>query len=319
MPRPSGGTDRSDAYTGDKDFKKKHMTNSTTVMPNPKGNAVNVIPTADNVDYDKVYSYDNAASVEQFNFLEFNRNTNDKNVAKILKQIKDGEYGSQFIPPIIVDFRTKAIIDGQNRYIAFLRAWDEGVDAVMRVIYVNVDEEYMDELIKVLQEGRKWNNVDYFHRAIANGNTACKKIEEWCEKHRELCYDNSGPNRSYAMAFIYGRRVDKEVKDLSLKVTKEQIEFSEQIYKEVLGMFKAMKYKRANFIEGMTQSWYGLRKKDTTINNLIGDIGMDFIYDNIYCEMENYQPTTKKSDWDAKFSQIIMNLVHKYHVNKVAA
>lgn len=43
---------------------------------------------------------------------------------------------------------------------------------------------------------------------------------------------------------------------------------------------------------------------------------MDFVYDNIYYEMENYQLTTKKADWDCKFGQIIQNLFHKYMTEK---
>ena len=289
-------------------------------MPNPKGNAVNVIPTADNVDYDRIYHYTTAEALDNFIFVSFNRGTYEKNVAKILKQIKDKTYGSTFIPAIIVDINTMIIVDGQNRYEAYKKALSEGMEVDVRVIYINVPYEYLDTLIKVLQDGKKWGNPDYFHRAIANGNNACKKIEEWCENHRELCYDKSGPNRSYAMSFIYGKRVDKEVKDLTLSISNLQLDFSEQIYTEVLGMFKAMKYKRQNFLEGMTQSWYNLRKDKNSNNNwFISEMGMDYVYDNIYYEMENYQPTTKKTDWDAKFSQIIQNLYRKFREQRRAA
>ena len=37
-----------------------------------------------------------------------------------------------------------------------------------------------------------------------------------------------------------------------------------------------------------------------------------FICNNIYEELKNYQPTTKKSDWDHKFGAIINNLYAKY-------
>lgn len=122
------------------------------------------------------------------------------------------------------------------------------------------------------------------------------------------------------MSFIYGRRVDKEVKDLSLTISKAQLDYAEQIYTEVLGMFKAMKYKRQNYLEAMVQSWYSLRKdKKTTFNWYIDEMGMDFVYDNIYHEMANYQLTTKKPDWDCKFSQIIQNLFRKYMTQKKAA
>ena len=282
-------------------------------MPNPKGGLVNVIPTKENVDYDRIYHYTSAEVLDNFKFLSFNRDIDEKNVAKIYKQIKDEVYGSRFIPEIRVDINTMSLIDGQNKTTAFKRALKEGIVTDVKVIYQDVPEEYLDRLVKVLQDGKKWNNKDYFHRAIANGNTACKKIEEWCESHMELCSDRTGINRSYAMSFIYGRRVDKEVKDLTLTINKSQLEFSEQIYSEVLGMFNAMRYKRQNFLEGMVQSWYALRKDKNSNNNFfLREMGMDFVYDNIYFEMENYQPTTKKSDWDHKFGQIILNLYRQY-------
>ena len=287
--------------------------NQITVMPNPKGRLVDVIPTKDNVDYDKVYYYSCKDATKAFKFLDFNRKVYDRNVRKIVKQINDESYGARFIPAIIVDINTMSIIDGQNRYVAFCQAWNSGREELLRVIYADVPKEYIDQLIKLLQEGKKWNNEDYFHRAISNGNQACQEIEDWCYRHSELCMDKSGPNRSYAMAVIYGRRVDKEVKDLSLTITKNQLDYSEKIYSEVHDMFKAIGYRRAAFLEGMAQSWFGIRKDSkAAINFFIDDMGMDFICNNIYEELKNYQPTTKKSDWDHKFGAIINNLYAKY-------
>ena len=288
-------------------------------MPTPQGRMVNVVPTKENVDYDRIYYYDSEESIEVFKFLGFNRETNDKNIKKIARQLNDETHGSMFIPPVTVDINTMSIVDGQNRYVAFKRSFREGGTQPMKVIYQDVPKEYLDELIKLLQEGKKWDNKDYFRRAIANGNKACSEIELWCERHEELCTDRSGINRSYAMAFIYGRRVDREVKDLTLTITQKQLEFAEKIYKEVLAMFNAMKYKRANFIEGMAQSWYGIRKdKNSAINFFIDEMGMDFICKNIYEEMRNHQPNTKKSDWDYKFGQIMQNLYVKHQRSKAA-
>lgn len=289
------------------------LQNSNTVMPNPKGNLVNVVPTKETVDYNAIYHYTDGDVLKNFRFSKTNRDTYEKNVSKILRQIKDKTYGAAFIPAIIIDINTMYIIDGQNREVAFEKAFKEGVETDMKVIYVDVPSEYIDDLVRVLQEGKKWNNTDYFHRAMANGNSACKRIEEFCETHSELCADKNGINRSYGMAFIYGRRVDKEVKDMTLTVTQKQLDFAEQVYGEVKGLFKSMKYKRAAFLEGMVQSWYNLRKdKTSNFNYFIEDMGMDFIYDNIYSELHAFQPTTKKADWDQKFGQIVYNLYRKF-------
>lgn len=288
-------------------------------MPNPKGKMVNVIPTKENVDYNAVYHYTNGDVLKNFKFSKTNRDTYEKNVSKILRQIKDKTYGAAFIPAIIIDINTMYIIDGQNREVAFEKAFKDGVETDMKVIYVDVPSDYIDDLVRVLQEGKKWNNIDYFHRAMANGNVACRRIEEFCESH-SLCTDPKGINRSYGMAFIYGRRVDKEVKDLTLTISQKQLDFAEKVYEEVNGMFKSMKYKRAAFLEGMTQSWYNLRKdKNSSFNYFVDDMGMDFICDNIYSELGAFQPTTKKVDWDVKFGQIINNLYRKYREQSKAA
>ena len=295
------------------------MFNKNTVTPNPKGNLVNVIPTKENVDYDAIYHYTNCDVLKNFRFSKTNRDTYDSNVSKILRQIKDKTYGATFIPAIIIDINTMFIIDGQNREVAFEKAFKEGAETDMKVIYVDVPADYIDGLVRVLQDGKKWGNPDYFHRAMANGNVACKKIEDFCYTH-ELCSNKKGINRSYGMAFIYGKRVDKEVKDLSLTITQKQLDFAEQVYDEVNGMFKSMMYKRAAFLEGMTQSWYNLRKdKNSNLNYFIEDMGMDFIYDNIYSELHAFQPPTKKADWDYKFGQIVSNLYRKFREQSKAA
>ena len=293
------------------------MQNLEKVMTDPQGGFVNVIPTKDNVDYTRVYSITDASLLDNFVFLKTNREVSEKNIAKIEKQIKDEEHGAMFIPPILVDINTMTIIDGQNRFTAFKKSMGKGISTEMKVMYVDVDGDYADTLVKLLQDGKNWNKDDYFHRAIANGNAACKEIEKWCMNHSELCMDKSGLNQTYAMCFIYGKRVDKEVKDLTLTINKKQLEFSEQIYKEVLAMFKAMKYKKANFIGGMVPSWYELRKdKNNSLNFFIDDMGMDFICNNLYDELHAFQPTSKKSEWDYKFGQIVQNIYKKYQQQK---
>lgn len=295
--------------------------NNDSVMANPKASVVDVIPTKENVDYDKIYKFNTVDALKKFKFLMTNRDVNNANVAKILKQIIDGQYGSQFIPAIIVDINTMSVIDGQNRVVAFQRAYADGNDEIVRVIFINVPSEYMDELIRVLQEGRKWNNRDYFKRAIEYGNKACETIRDWCYKHSDLCItgkDNPKPNYSYAMSFIYGRRMDKEVKDLSIKVSKKQLEFSEQMYSEVMQIMDAMKYRRSAFLEGLTQAWYAIRSSKDNKNFFLEDMGLDFFTKHLYGAMGNYQTTTKKEEWLSRLGSMIENIYRKYREEMAA-
>lgn len=291
------------------------MNEDSTVMATPKANLVNVIPTKENVDYDRIYKFNSADALKKFKFLLTNRDINNTNVARILKQILGGKYGSRFIPCIIVDINTLAVVDGQNRYIAALRAYSEGSEEFIRVIFIDVPPEYMDELIRVLQDGKKWDNRDYFKRAIEKGNKACKTIREWCYQHSELCMtgkDNPKPNYSYAMSFIYGKRMDKEVKELTLTITKKQLEFAEQIYKEVLLIMKSMKYRRSAFLEGLTQAWYAIRSSKDNKNFFLEDMGLDYFTKHLYDVMGNYQTTTKKEEWLGRLHGMIEDIYRMY-------
>jgi len=290
------------------------MSQETTVMATPKANVVEVIPTKENVDYDRIYKFRTAEVLKRFKFLSANRDVNDRNVAKILRQITEGRYGSKFIPVIIVDINTLAVVDGQNRIIAYLRAYKQGCEEPLKVVFVDVPSDYMDELIRVLQDGKKWDNRDYFKRAIENGNKACKAILDWCYNHSELCVcgKEPKPNYSYAMSFIYGKRMDKEVKDLSLTVTKNQLEFSEQVYKEVLAIMKSMKYRRQAFLEGMTQAWYEIRSKKDNKNFFLEEMGLDYFTSHLFDVMGSYQTTTRKEEWLGRFHSMIENLYVRY-------
>lgn len=291
----------------------------TTVMPTPKGSLVNVIPTKENVDYGMIYMFNDPDVIKSFNFYGENRKIRKDNVKSLKRAMLNNDgYGMQFIPPIVVDINTMWIIDGQNRYVAFKEALASGVNGYLRVIFADVPLEYVSTLVKVYQDGKAWCAKDYFHRAKMHGVTACDAIEKWCMEHPELCMEKMECNRSYAMGFIYGRRVEKEVKDFSLTVTEEQLKYADKIYEEVLGMINAIGYKKHAYVETMAQAWFNIRK-DSDENSLIDEMGMEFIYDNIYEEMAAFQPVTKLKVWSNKFSQIILNLYHKYKGSKKAA
>ena len=286
----------------------------TTVMPNLKGRStVNVVPTVDNVDYDLIYHYTSPEVIQKtFKFNKENRDVYVDNIKRIKRQIKDKEIGGKFIPPILVDVKTKEILDGQNRYQAFIEAASEGHDIDLRVEYTSVPNDYSTKLIGILQTGKKWQNRDYFHRAKKHGVVACSVLEDWCRSHAELCMDKNDCNRSYGMAFVWGKRMDKEVKDFTLTVNQDQLKYAEQIYKETYGIMKSMGYKRAAFMEGMVHAWYEIRK-DKSTNYLIDTMGMDYVYNNIYREISDFQVSnTKKKEWLGKFHQAIRNLYHEY-------
>lgn len=275
----------------------------------------NVFPTKETVDYDKIYHYTTPEALDRFKFCGTNRDASIKTTKKILKQIKDKQHGDQFVPPAMVDINTMIIYDGQGRYMAYKEAFFEGLEADFKVVYADVPRDYMDLLIRKLQEGTRWQNGDYYKRAIAYGNEACKKVQDWAYNHLELCKKKGGGiNYSYAEAFIYGHRKTEAVKKMTLTVTNEQLTFAEKIYDEVLKMFKLMNYKSGPFIEAMTQAWYEKRGEGKSLFNMaIHDMGMDYVYEGFYKQLQGFHTgSTSKEDWKNKFSQVITNLYNEY-------
>lgn len=279
-------------------------------MPEPKGSMVNVIPTKDNVDYDRVYRYNNADAVKSFKFFNGNRDTKFSNVKNIDAQIERNEYGGQFIPTIIVDINTMGVVDGQNRLEAFRKAWANGSTEELRVLFIDVPTTYIDNLIRVLQNGKKWDNKDFFTRGKGNNVQACFDLEDWGMKH-ELCRDSRGCNISYTMAFLYGKRMDKEVKSLSLTLSKEQIDNAEKVYSEVEALIKALGYRRMAWLEPFTHAWFELRE-EPLYKMFINEMGMGYICGNIKSLMSEFQTTTKKAEWKAEFEKVLDSLYVKY-------
>jgi len=99
---------------------------------------------------------------QMFKTLDHNRSISEKNVSKILSSIK--EQGIQC--PIVVDSRGN-IVDGQHRLEALRRL-------NMVVPYIISYNWGDDKSISKLQEGLKWNSLDYCKSNASKGNIECQ-------------------------------------------------------------------------------------------------------------------------------------------------
>ena len=271
-------------------------------------NEKNFIPARDNVDYSRIYEYDNLKSINGFKFFKGNRAVSARNVKELRKAI---DKKSNFIPPITVNINNMTIVDGQNRWSAFREHYINGGKNVMRVIYINVDESNEDSLIRDLQKGKKWDGKDFFKRAKDNGNKAAIDLYEWAGKH-PLCMNKNGKiNPSYAMAFLYGKRKDKEVKELTLKpLSQKDLNISEDVYDEVKTMISKLGWTRGAWMESFIMAWKSVRGGE--YKYLLDEMGFDYFSNHIFSEMRGVQSLTGKPMWENQFKHLILNINQLY-------
>lgn len=264
----------------------------------------NFVPSRDNVDFKRIYEYDSLKTINSFKFFKGNRAVSARNVKELRKAIDES---SEFIPPITVNINNMTIVDGQNRWSAFREHYINGGKNVMRVIFINVEESSEDSLIRDLQKGRKWNGKDFIKRAKDNGNKAIIFLEEWARQH-PLCMNKNGKiNPSYAMAFLYGNRKDKDVRELTLKsLTQKDLNVSENVYKEVETMILKLGWKRGAWMESFIMAWKSVR--DGEYKFLLDEMGFDYFSDHIFNEMRGVQTLSGKPMWENQFKHLILSI-----------
>ena len=271
-------------------------------------NEINFIPTRENVDFKKIYEYDNLNSINSFKFFRGNRAINTNNVKELRKVIDEN---SDFIPAITVNINNMTIVDGQNRWSAFREHYKNGGKNIMKVIYIKVDESDEDSLIRDLQKGKKWDGKDFFKRAKDNGNKAAIDLCEWAVKH-PLCMDNKGNIKmSYAMAFLYGKRMDTEVRELTLKqLSQKDLKEAEDVYNEVKVMISKLGWIGGSWMEGFILAWKSVRSGK--YKYMLDEMGFDYFSNHIFSEMIGVQTQGGKSKWENQFIHLILNINQLY-------
>ena len=120
---------------------------------------------------------------EMFQFLDSNREPNDRIVAKLEESIKQN--GVQI--PIIVN-QQKQIVDGQHRFWALRRL---GYKVPFIISQTWKEDKHT---IEINNTGSRWNALDYANYAAVNGNLdvdeALKISRQW-EKETQKDLDQS--------------------------------------------------------------------------------------------------------------------------------
>ena len=93
-----------------------------------------------------------------------------------------------------------------------------------------------------------------------DGNKAAIDLCEWAGKH-PLCMDEKGNIKlSYAMAFLYRKRKDTEIRELTLKpLSQKDLKEAEDVYNEVETMISKLGWIGGSWMEGFIQAWKSVR------------------------------------------------------------
>ena len=120
-----------------------------------------------------------AAVNEEFYFIEGNREIKDeRHVRNIMNAMMNGE----FIPPIIVDVRTKLVIDGQHWYTAALNLWKQKIGYQLLVIEAEFDNPLL-AAIKYNNRAKNWRTSTFVNAYITDGRESYKLLKEFCLNH----------------------------------------------------------------------------------------------------------------------------------------
>ena len=277
---------------------------------------VDVVPTIENVDYNRIYCFRNDPN---FGFFKANRDFSKKHIKDIDKAIENGTYKAKYIAPIRVDINTLKVIDGQHRYEAFKKAWKNGSDEIMRVYFEDLPEdekEKLDVVVNINSNTINWSINAYQKRLREEGNKYILNIEEFGKTHA-LCQkvnrkgEVTGFYPRYVYAIVMGRNISNDIKNGTISITDSDIEFGEKMHSELDKLVDALDYEINSWFESFAFAWYNIRKNDKANSALVDELGMDVICQNIKSYFEGWQVVTRKTDWENRFRTAIWEIKRK--------
>lgn len=291
------------------------MNNSKeSVMSSVKGNMVNVIPTKDNVEYDRVYYYTDRNLVDKFGFYKANRPLNKHHIKEIKEEFDNGQYHGKYVAPIRVNINNLNIADGQHRKVAFVESTSD--EAYLKVLFEDlpIDEiAAMDVVVDINSSTDNWGIIAYTNRLKADGNKAILNIEEFGKSHKLTQKVNRngevvGYFPRYVYAIVLGRNATKEVKDGSITVTKKDLEFGEKIYDELEKLVDALGYEMNSWFESFALAWRNIRLNGKNDSEVIDKLGFDTICKHIHYYFKGHQIVTRKTEWENRFRVAIWEI-----------
>ena len=113
------------------------------------------------------------------------------------------------------------------------------------------------------------------------------------------------------MAFLYGKRMDTEVRELTLKqLSQKDLKEAEDVYNEVKTMISKLGWIGGSWMEGFIQAWKSVRSGK--YKYMLDEMGFDYFSNHIFSEMIGVQTQGGKSKWENQFIHLLMNINQLY-------
>lgn len=269
----------------------------------------------DEVDFDRIYHFGKDDDVDFV--LAGIRNVNEKHIANIYNDIMSDNV--KWMAPIEVNVFTWGVSDGQNRYEAAKRAWADGKEFDLSVIFRY--EEDQDEERRIIckknSSQKSWTQKDYKLMYIKAKNSSVLLLDKFCLEH-ELCHGKINRNGKcatkdrYAMSFLKGANVTNELKEGTLSIDKDDYDFGHTIYPEVIRIYELCGYtSTAGWFESLIQGWYEFRSstKYSKRYNAMGGTEeyMKAIEADIADGKFNKEQVQSKQVWVSRFVTVMTN------------
>lgn len=273
--------------------------------------------TKENVDFKRIYDFTKEDCENLGVHINGIRLTNNKHIVEISNPILNSH---PFIACIEVDINTMGIVDGQHRFEAYKKAWDSGYTGTMEVRFLDIPSEKYNETVRDKNiHSKNWTIKDYKIAAMRDGNPAMIKINEFCMSHDllhgKIKKDGTAQIKDrYAMAFLKGANVTNEIKNGTLKINKDDIDYAEEIYLEVVRLLDELQFKSTSaWFESFVQAWYDIRR-DLRLVKRFEYVGMECYYNEVYTM--DRATTSSKYEWKERFIGILQ-IVEDKKLNKL--
>ena len=284
------------------------------VMPSLKGNLVNVIPTKDNVEYDKVYYYTDRNLVNKFGTYEANKPLNIRHIMEIREEFDNGQYRGKYIAPITVDINNLKIVDGQHRRAAFVES--DSNEAYLQVIFEDLptnESDAMDVVIAINSSTDNWGIRAYEKHLKADDKKSIFNAEEFGKSHKLTQKVNRrgevvGYFPRYVYAIVLGRNATMEANNGNIYVSKKDLEFGEKMYDELEKLVDALGWEIDNWFESFALAWYNIRLNDGINSEVLDKLGFDTFCKHISDYFKGYPLVGRKTKWEQRFRDAIWQM-----------
>jgi hypothetical protein len=266
--------------------------------------------TKENVDYNRIYRF----TKEDVDGYYHNgiRTLYEPHVKEIESDIINGK--AKYMAPIEINVNTGGVIDGNHRFKATKNAWEKGSDFVIEAIFRDISaEEENDIIVKKNTSQKSWTQKDFKHKLLLEGNKSAMRLNDFCLSHDILHgkqkKDGTIPTKDrYAMALLRGQNITKEITNGTVVITDEDVEFGEQLYKEVTKLYDILGYQSmgGGWFEYFLQGWYDFRSNNKYCKR-VEKIGLDKYFEGIAEHFENEKIMSKAAYTD-RFVAVLIEL-----------